>query len=107
MCSSGPISSPPPVTLHPGRRRLRSTHFGCGTGRRLRELAGAAVRGRMDQKLAAVFGGAWTQEHIGEREREWFRALAERELLSLHEGNFARYQITPAEFAAWQDVWSR
>ena len=73
----------------------------------LRELAGAAVRGRMDKKQAAVFVGAWTQEHIGEQEREWFRAVAERELLSLHEGNFARYQITPAEFAAWQDVWSR
>ena len=32
-------------------------------------------------------------DHIEEPERERFREVAERELLSLHEGNFARYQI--------------
>jgi hypothetical protein len=25
--------------------------------------------------------------------------------MSLHGGNFARYQIRPTEFASWQDVW--
>jgi hypothetical protein len=25
--------------------------------------------------------------------------------VSLHEGNFARYQIRPGEFEAWQQVW--
>ena len=30
---------------------------------------------------------------------------AEAELVSLHEGNFARYQIRPSEFEAWQQVW--
>jgi hypothetical protein len=29
----------------------------------------------------------------------------EAELASLHEGNFARYQIRPSEFAAWRRVW--
>jgi hypothetical protein len=28
-------------------------------------------------------------------------------LLSLHEGNFARYQIRPSEFAAWRKAWNR
>lgn len=46
-------------------------------------------------------------EHVEEQERERFRAIAERELLSLHERNFARYQVRPPEFAAWQEVWSR
>jgi Fic family protein len=27
------------------------------------------------------------------------------ELISLHEGNFARYRIRPSEFAAWRQVW--
>jgi hypothetical protein len=27
--------------------------------------------------------------------------------LCLHEGNFARYQLRPAEFADWQDTWMR
>jgi hypothetical protein len=31
--------------------------------------------------------------------------MAESDLLGLHEGNFARYQLRPAEFAAWQEVW--
>ncbi len=35
-----------------------------------------------------------------------FREIAENELLSLHEGNFARYRITPSQFKAWQDVWN-
>jgi hypothetical protein len=33
--------------------------------------------------------------------------MAETELLSLYEGNFARYQIKPSEFTAWQKVWSQ
>jgi len=32
--------------------------------------------------------------------------MAESELLSLHEGNFARYQIRPSEFSGWQEVWT-
>ena len=50
---------------------------------------------------------AWTQEHIDPGERERFQKTAENELLSLHEGNFARYQIRPSEFTAWQEDWHR
>ena len=66
----------------------------------LREVVGAAVRGRMDKKQAAAYVSRWTQA------RERFREVAERELLSLHERNFARYRVRPSEFAAWQEVWS-
>jgi len=45
--------------------------------------------------------------HIDQRERARFREIAESELLSLHEGNFARYQIRPSEFAAWREAWIR
>ena len=38
-------------------------------------------------------------------ERERFREMAEAELLGLHEGNFARYQIKPSEFDAWLKGW--
>ena len=30
----------------------------------------------------------------------------EEELLALHEGSIARYQIRRGEFGAWQDAWS-
>ena len=72
----------------------------------LREVVGAVVRGRMDKKQAAAHVSAWTREHIEEQERERFREIAERELLSLHGRNFARYRVRPSEFAAWQEAWT-
>ncbi len=32
-----------------------------------------------------------------------FVAMIENEFLGLHEGNFARFQVLPSEFAAWRD----
>ena len=72
----------------------------------LHKVIGAVVRGRMDKRQATAQVSVWTQEHIEEPERERFREVAERELLSLHAGNFARYQIRPSEFAAWQEAWT-
>jgi len=72
----------------------------------LREVVGAVVRGRMDKKQATAHVGAWTREHIDPSERERFQEIAESELLSLHEGNFARYQVRPSEFAEWREVWN-
>ncbi|MDE0392638.1 MAG: Fic family protein [Rhodospirillales bacterium] len=71
----------------------------------LRELVAAVVRGCMDTRQAAREIEAWVAKNIAEQERERFREMVERELLSLHEGNFARYRITPSEFAAWQEAW--
>ncbi len=34
-----------------------------------------------------------------------FVEAVETELLSLHEGNFARYKIRPTEFKKWKDLW--
>jgi hypothetical protein len=36
-----------------------------------------------------------------------FVEVIESELLSLHEGNFARYYISPAEFNSWKQTWKR
>ena len=72
---------------------------------KLHEVVGAVVRGRMDQKHATAHVGAWAERHVDARDRERFREIAERELLSLHQGNFARYRIRPSEFAAWQATW--
>lgn len=73
----------------------------------LREIVGEVIRERMDKKEASAHVKGWTDEHIDSGERERFREIAESELLGLHEGNFARYQIRPSEFAAWQEVWNR
>jgi Fic family protein len=42
---------------------------------------------------------------IPEADREQFIELAETELLSLHEGNFARYHVSPQEFQQWKNGW--
>ncbi len=72
----------------------------------LRQIVGEVVRAKMDKKAAAAFITAWVEKNgIPETEREKFRDMAESELVGLHEGNFARYQIRPSEFEAWQQIW--
>jgi hypothetical protein len=73
----------------------------------LRTIVTEIVRAGMDRKAAAAHIASWTKAHIDAPDRERFREIAENELLALHEGNFARYQIRPAEFHAWREVWSR
>lgn len=72
----------------------------------LRNIVGEVIRTRMNRKVAATHVAKWTQENVAPADRERFREMAESELLGLHEGNYARYEIRPAEFAAWQEAWN-
>lgn len=54
--------------------------------------------GRMIRSKAAT---------LPEGDRARFVEIVDTELLSLHEGNFARYWIRPAEFEEWRRVWGR
>lgn len=71
----------------------------------LRAVVGEVVRGALNKKKAATFIAEWSRENVPDEDREAFRDVAENELLALHEGNFARYQIKPSEFAAWRKLW--
>ena len=71
----------------------------------IRDVVASVIRERMNKKQATAHVASWTREHIDPNQSERFRAVAERELLSLHEGNFARYRVRPSEFAAWQESW--
>ena len=71
----------------------------------IRHVVGDVVREGMDKKNAAAHIGAWAEEHVEEPDRERFREVVERELVSLHQGNFARYRVRPSEFARWQRNW--
>src|SRR5436309_8130969 len=73
----------------------------------LREVVSSVVRERMSKKEATAHVSAWIRENVDPGEREQFRETVENELLGLHEGNFARYQIRPSEFAAWRESWAR
>ena len=72
----------------------------------LHEIVRTIISGPMNKKSAAAHIAAWTEDNIEPADRARFRELAEDELFGLHEGNFARYQIRPSEFKAWQEVWA-
>lgn len=62
------------------------------------------VRSRLDKKAAtAHIRQAGTA--IPECERARFLEVVETELMSLHEGNIARYRIRPSEFRDWRERW--
>ena len=71
----------------------------------LRELVAEVIRERMNKKEAALRVNARARERIDEEERQRFSELTEKELLALHEGNFARYGISPSQFGAWKERW--
>ena len=71
----------------------------------LREVVGEVVRNRLDVGVAATRVAAWVEANIETDERTRFLEIAETELLGLHEGNYARYRVSPGEFDAWQEVW--
>ena len=71
----------------------------------LRELVATVIRERMNKKEATSHVSSWARERIDEEELQQFCEMAEKELLALHEGNFARYGVRPSEFGAWQARW--
>lgn len=72
----------------------------------LRDIIRDIVRAQMDRPTARAHLAATARHTIPDADREQFVEVTETELLGLHEGNFARYQIRPSEFAAWSEVWT-
>ncbi len=73
---------------------------------KLYEIVQNIVRERLDKNAAYQRIAVHAEKHIKEDEQDQFRQVAENEILGLHEGNFARYQITPTQFKLWQEVWN-
>ena len=71
----------------------------------LREVVREVVRNRLDVEAATMRVVAWVEANVETSDRARFREVAESELLSLHEGNYARYGVSPGEFDAWREVW--
>ena len=71
----------------------------------LREVVGEVVRNRLDVEAAAMRVAAWVEANVETSDRDRFLEVAEWELLGLHEGNYARYGVSPGEFDAWREVW--
>lgn len=71
----------------------------------LHQVVADVIREPMDKKQAARHVATWASSHLPEADRARFVEVAETELMGLHEGNFARYQVRPSEYHAWRTVW--
>jgi hypothetical protein len=71
----------------------------------LSEAVVAVLRGGLDKKSAVLSIRKQADTLASTADRQRFIEMTETELSSLHEGNFARYRLRPAEFAAWQENW--
>lgn len=71
----------------------------------LRALIADLVRSRVSRRETIARIAAWSKDAIAAEDRQRFNEVAEAEITGLHEGNFARYQIRPSEFAAWREAW--
>lgn len=72
----------------------------------LRDMVGSIVREGMNKKKAMTYIAEWASKNVQKPDRDKFSETAEGELLGLHEGNFARYQVRPSEFEAWRRRWN-
>ncbi len=72
----------------------------------MREIIRETVLEQLDKKSAFARIAAWAKKNVEADEQEQFREAVENEVLGLHEGNFARYQIKPSQFDAWQKIWA-
>lgn len=71
----------------------------------IRAVVGSIIKNRSNRAEAFGYLETWILENLPDEAREEFQKVVEDEILSLHEGNFARFQVRPSEFEAWQKVW--
>ena len=70
----------------------------------IRELISAIIIGTLNSKEAGKLIRS-KAEQIPNTDQGQFIAAVETELLALHEGNFARYRVSPKEFERWNAGW--
>lgn len=70
------------------------------------KLVAAVVAGGLDKRKAVVAIKKFSNEHIAERDQPRFIEMVETELMSLHQGNIAKYRLRPSEFEVWKNQWN-
>jgi hypothetical protein len=69
------------------------------------EVVATVVRAGLDKKAATAMVRQRSAEQVPSEDQARFVEVVETEIMSLHEGNIARYRLRPAEFRAWQHHW--
>jgi len=71
----------------------------------IKKFVAEIVRNSMDKRKAVDWITEKSETEISAHDRARFVEVVETELGSLHEGNFARYQLRTAEFWDWKKIW--
>jgi len=71
----------------------------------LAQVVADVVRSRKDKKEAAAYVQQTARRRVKPEDWVRFVEIAETELMSLHEGNIARYRLRPSEYTVWREVW--
>jgi len=72
---------------------------------KLAEIVAEIVRAGMDKKQATSCIRKRAEEHVKQDDRARFIEVVEIELISLHEGNIARYRLRSMEYKTWRGSW--
>lgn len=73
----------------------------------IRQLIGDVLKGALDRSATALQITQWIAGNIDSADQAQLREIVESDLLGLHEGNFARYQVRPSQFQAWKAAWQQ
>ncbi len=73
--------------------------------KQIQKLVAEVVLDCMDKREATNWITMNAEKKIPPSDKARFTEVVETELINLHEGNFARYQLRPAEFSNWKKVW--
>ena len=71
------------------------------------ELVAKVVRTETGRVSATGLARKYASEQVSAADQARFIEVVETELMSLHEGNIARYRLRPAEYDAWRQDWHR
>jgi hypothetical protein len=69
------------------------------------ETVAEIVRGGLNKKAATAFIRNRATEQVSPEDWPRFVEVVETELMSLHEGNIARYRLRPSEYQTWRQTW--
>ena len=71
----------------------------------MREIISQLIIEKINRSEALTFIRKQSESRVDKKEREKFLIFVEEELAGLHEGNFARFRVTPNQFEDWEEIW--
>lgn len=69
------------------------------------ELIANIVRSCMNKTSAIASIRTYAKDAVPLKDQMRFIEVVEKDIMSLHEGNFSRHRISPSEYKAWKEKW--